>query len=183
MTGEQLQLAILSQLDEAGEISDTRELQLPSTGSAAGSEHSVQMAIKAALDSLAGREMVTSSQKQVDSLALTPEGEEMAQDGSYEYRVWTVLGDSEEPQDLKQLSARLGDNVAKVGQLNAFKEKWLRKEGTGFVRNVRLNKVMDQDLSMYLIRATVPRLHKRPTMFGYNCWRSSSLAHMQTRRL
>lgn len=131
---EQLQLSILEQLDSA-DIHDSRELVLPSTGAPAGSEHSVQMAIKAALDSLSGREMVTASQKQVDSLALTPEGEEMAQDGSYEYRVWSTLGTSE-PLDIKQLAAKLGDNVAKVGQLNAFKEKWIRKEGPGFVRNV-----------------------------------------------
>lgn len=134
---EQLQLAILEQLDSSpsGEIADTRELVLPSTKAAAGSEHASQMAIKAALDSLAGREMVSSTQRQVDSLGLTAEGEEMAQDGSYEYRVWSTLGTSE-AQDLKQLGEALGDNVAKVGQLNAFKEKWIRKEGSGFVRNV-----------------------------------------------
>ena len=136
-TSEQLQLAILSQLDDAASsaIPDTREMVLPSTGQPAGGEHSIQMAIKAALDSLAGREMVESAQKQVDSLALTPEGEEMAQDGSYEYRVWSALGD-EEAMDMKALSVKLGDNVAKVGQLNAFKEKWIRKEGSGFVRSV-----------------------------------------------
>lgn len=39
---------------------------------------------------------------------------------------------------LKDLAAQLGegDEVVKVGQSNAFKNKWIGKEGAGFVKLV-----------------------------------------------
>jgi phenylalanyl-tRNA synthetase alpha chain len=135
LTSEQLQLTILKQLDvESGTITDTRELQLPS-GSAAGSSHAEQMAVKAALDSLLAKEMVEFTQKQIDSLELSPEGLQMVEQGSHELRVWTALKEEQETS-AKELQEQLGKEVATVGQLNAFKEKWIKKQGNGFVRAV-----------------------------------------------
>jgi len=135
LTSEQLQLTILEQLDvESGTITDTRELQLPS-GSAAGSSHPEQMAVKAALDSLLAKEMVEFTQKQIDSLELSPEGLQMVEQGSHELRVWTALKEEQETS-AKELQEQLGKEVATVGQLNAFKEKWIKKQGNGFVRAI-----------------------------------------------
>lgn len=130
---EKLQLLILEQLDESA-ISDTRELKLQD-GSVAGGSHSEQMAIKAALDSLAGKEMVTFEQKANESLALTAEGEAMAERGSHEFRVWQAL---DVEKTAPQLQQELGNDVAQVGQLNAFKKKWIKRQGAGFSRAVRV---------------------------------------------
>lgn len=133
---DKLQLLILEQLDEAP-IADSRELKLQD-GSRAGGKHGEQMAIKAALDSLAGKEMVAVEQKTNESLTLSVEGEAMADQGSHEYRVWQAL-DAE--KTAQQLQAELGNDVAQVGQLNAFKKKWIKRQGAGFSRAVRLRLV------------------------------------------
>lgn len=142
LPSESLQLLILEQLDapgQDGQIPDSRTLTLPN-GSALGGEASEQRAIKAALDSLARRDMVTSDQKQIESLALTSEGEQMAKDGSHEFRIWSAVGaDADSPVGMKELQEKLGAEVAKVGQLKAFKNKWIKKQGDGFVRAVRLS--------------------------------------------
>lgn len=129
---DKLQLVILEQLDEAP-ITDTRELKLQDGASVAGGSHSEQMAIKAALDSLAGKEMVNFEQKTDETLVLSSEGESMAEKGSHEFRVWQAL-DTE--KTAPQLQAELGNDVAQVGQLNAFKKKWIKRQGAGFSRAV-----------------------------------------------
>lgn len=143
---EQLQLIILETLDNDGNITDTRQLSLGrQDGAVAGSEHAAQMAIKAALDSLTAREMVAVTQKSHDTLVLTPEGEQMAQLGSHEFRVWQEIGPSsgaDSGLDAKTLQERLGKSVASVGQSAAFKRKWIKKQGTGFVRSVGCSHVL-----------------------------------------
>lgn len=147
LTVEQLQQIILDELDNAGSIADTRQLRLPSSststsdgsGAAVGPDHAAQLAVKAAIDSLTAKEMVTSSQRSVDTLIPTAEGEEMAQNGSHEFKVWQALQDAspENGVDAKTLQQRLGKAVATIGQSAAFKRKWIKKQGTGFVRAVR----------------------------------------------
>jgi phenylalanyl-tRNA synthetase alpha chain len=129
---DKLQLLILEQLD-AAPITDTRELQLEDGVSKAGGSHSEQMAIKAALDSLVGKEMVNVTQKTIETLVLSAEGESMAEKGSHEFRVWQAL---DVEKTAPQLQAELGNDVAQVGQLNAFKKKWIKRQGAGFSRAV-----------------------------------------------
>lgn len=136
LTSEQLQLLVLEQLDsDAGSIPDTRSMKLADGTTAVGGAHNEQMAIKGALDALSAKEMVSYTQQQIDSLVLTPEGEVMAQDGSHEFRVWNALDPAQETS-AKALQEKLGKELATVGQLNAFKKKWIRKQGDGFVRAV-----------------------------------------------
>ena len=130
---DKLQLLILEQLD-AAPITDTRELELEG-GAKAGGSHSEQMAIKAALDSLVGKEMVIVTQKTIETLVLSAEGESMAEKGSHEFRVWQAL---DVEKTAPQLQAELGNDVAQVGQLNAFKKKWIKRQGAGFSRAVSL---------------------------------------------
>lgn len=129
MDASSLQLALLQQLDEQGDIKDTRNIQ-----NHAESQTS-QTAIKAALDSLKVREMVEYTQHNIDWLDLSEEGQAMADQGSHEFRVWAAL-DNEEPRDAKYLQAQLGKDVATAGQLNAFKRKWIAKKADGFIRAI-----------------------------------------------
>jgi len=83
--------------------------------------------------------MVTYHAHEVISHALTPEGTQIASQGSHEARVWQVLpakgeGTSISPAELKKL---VGDETAKVGQGRAFKNGWIGKEGNGLIRLVR----------------------------------------------
>jgi phenylalanyl-tRNA synthetase alpha chain len=129
MDSSQLQLAILEQLDQQGDIADTRNIaNLPDAATS-------QTAIKAALDSLKVREMVEYTQHNIDWLDLSEEGQAMAQSGSHEFRVWAAL-DPEQPRDAKYLQAQLGKDVATAGQLNAFKRRWIAKKADGFIRAI-----------------------------------------------
>src|SRR3954451_19297992 len=89
--------------------------------------------------------------------ALTPEGAEIASRGSHEARFWQAVpkrGEGE-PLTVPKLKAShddafparykltlaaialqelLGDETAKIGQSRAFKNKWIAKEGAGFVK-------------------------------------------------
>jgi len=83
--------------------------------------------------------MVTYQAHEVVSYALTPEGAQIANEGSHEARVWHVLpengkGTSISPAELKKL---VGDETAKIGQGRAFKNGWIGKAGNGLVRLVR----------------------------------------------
>ncbi len=85
--------------------------------------------------------MITYQSHEVISHVLTPEGAQIANEGSHEARVWRVLpekdkGTSISPAELKKL---VGDETAKIGQGRAFKNGWIGKEGNGLIRLVRSN--------------------------------------------
>lgn len=82
--------------------------------------------------------MVTYTSHETLSHVLTPEGASIALNGSHEARVWDavpVKGEGE-PMTSKELEAKIGGESAKVGQGRAFKNKWISKEGNGFVKLV-----------------------------------------------
>jgi phenylalanyl-tRNA synthetase alpha chain len=72
------------------------------------------------------------------SHVLTPEGIQIALQGSHEARVWAALptkgaGSPITPAVLKKT---IGDEAAKVGQGRAFKNGWIAKDGDGLVKAV-----------------------------------------------
>lgn len=82
--------------------------------------------------------MVTYTTHELLSHGLTPEGVQIAQEGSHEARVWAALpvkGEGE-PVAVKDLQQKVGADTAKVGQGRAFKNGWIGKEGAGFVKLV-----------------------------------------------
>lgn len=82
--------------------------------------------------------MITYTTQETISHVLTQEGASIALNGSYEARVWAVLpakGEAE-PIPPKDLEKRVGTETAKLGQANAFKKKWITKDGAGLVRIV-----------------------------------------------
>ncbi|EPQ59923.1 hypothetical protein GLOTRDRAFT_103431 [Gloeophyllum trabeum ATCC 11539] len=134
---EALQQLILDTLDAQGTIKDTRALVLPGHQEPAAS-HDAQVTILGALNSLASREMITYTTHETQSHVLTPEGAQIALEGSHEARVWAALpakgeGTPVTPAELKQ---KVGDEAAKVGQGRAFKNGWIAKEGNGLVKLV-----------------------------------------------
>ncbi|KAI8461364.1 tRNA synthetases class II core domain (F)-domain-containing protein, partial [Phakopsora pachyrhizi] len=128
-------------------IDDTRELDLSSVPDLLRN-HSIrstdlQLLIKGTLDSLVGKQMVTYETHNLENHVLTPEGDEISELGSHEYRFWMALG--EDGMRLDELRNRLGSETTKLGQNKAFKNKWIRKrDDGGFCRDIDENKIVDQ---------------------------------------
>ncbi|KAK7054201.1 phenylalanine--tRNA ligase alpha subunit [Favolaschia claudopus] len=132
---EALQQLILDTLDAHSTISDTRSLVIPGQSEPAASQDA-QIAILGALNSLLSRDMVKFETHEIVSHVLTPEGSQIAVEGSHEARVWSALPAKGQgaPVTPAQLMKQVGDETAKVGQGRAFKNKWIGKEGDGLVK-------------------------------------------------
>jgi phenylalanyl-tRNA synthetase alpha chain len=88
--------------------------------------------VKAALDRLSSRSMVTYETIERDEALLEPEGLQIAENGSHEARVFETLRKAVEGLTVQELEKAIGDkNVAKLGQGKAFKEKWISKTKDG----------------------------------------------------
>lgn len=90
------------------------------------------------IDLIFTEKMVTYKTNDILSHVLTPEGAQISLEGSHEARVWDILPHKGQgaPMTINELRSRLGEETAKVGQGNAFKNRWIGKEGDGFVRLV-----------------------------------------------
>lgn len=82
--------------------------------------------------------MISYDTHETSSHSLTPEGAQIALEGSHEARVWAALPAKGEgdPLGAQELKKKVGDDAAKVGQGRAFKNNWIAKEGNGFVKAV-----------------------------------------------
>ncbi|KIM21967.1 hypothetical protein M408DRAFT_18285 [Serendipita vermifera MAFF 305830] len=82
--------------------------------------------------------MVSYQAHEVLSYSLTPEGEQIAEQGSHEARVWAALSEKGgTPVSIKDLKSKVGDESAKVGQGRAFKSGWIVKDGENLYKAVR----------------------------------------------
>lgn len=80
--------------------------------------------------------MVTYQAHEVLSYFLTPEGAQIAEQGSHEARVWSVLSEKGgTPVSLKDLKSKVGDS-ANIGQGKAFKNGWIVKDGENLYKAV-----------------------------------------------
>lgn len=86
------------------------------------------LSIKAALDRLASREIVQYDTIDEEVIILTDEGEDIAANGSHEAKVFEAVVKAVEGLKLSELPALVGKETAKVGQGNAFKRGWIKKE-------------------------------------------------------
>lgn len=84
--------------------------------------------IKAALDRLASRSMVEYETIDKEALVLTEEGESIAANGSHEAKVFEAVLASLDGLKIADLPAIVGKDIAKVGQGNAFKRGWIKKD-------------------------------------------------------
>ena len=82
--------------------------------------------------------MILYETHEIVSHGLTSEGAQIAEEGSHEARVWSVLPLKGQgaPVNPGQLKKEVGDETAKVGQGRAFKNGWIGKEGAGLVKLV-----------------------------------------------
>lgn len=83
--------------------------------------------LKAALDRLKSRDMIVYDTIEREEAFLTPEAEGIAEKGSHEARVFEAVRASLDGLRLKELPGIVGQEAAKVGQGNAFKQKWIAK--------------------------------------------------------
>ncbi|KAF1981911.1 phenylalanyl-tRNA synthetase-like protein alpha chain [Aulographum hederae CBS 113979] len=91
-----------------------------------------QPEIRAALDRLASRSMVEYTTQDSEHVLLTPEAEGICKDGSHEYKVWAAVKKNGRVA-VKELSQLVGAASAGVGSGNAFKNKWVKKDGSDLV--------------------------------------------------
>jgi phenylalanyl-tRNA synthetase alpha chain len=88
--------------------------------------------VKAALDRLASRYMVTYETIDREEAILEAEAEEIVAKGSHEARVFEALKGAMEGLSIKELEEKVGDkNTVKIGQGKAFKSKWITKGKEG----------------------------------------------------
>lgn len=88
--------------------------------------------IKASLDRLGSRLMVTYETIDREEAVLEPEAQEIESKGSHEARVFEALCDAVDGLTVSELEKAIGDkNVVKVGQGKAFKSKWIEKGKDG----------------------------------------------------
>jgi phenylalanyl-tRNA synthetase alpha chain len=88
--------------------------------------------IKSALDRLASRSMVTYETIDREEAVLEPEGEDITANGSHEARVFEALRNAMEGLTMAELEKTIGDkNTVKVGQMRAFKSRWIAKGKDG----------------------------------------------------
>lgn len=85
--------------------------------------------IKSALDRLASRQMVEYDTVEREIAALTKEGEEIANNGSHEAKVFEAVVAALDGLKIGDLPGIVGKDNAKVGQGNAFKRGWIKKDG------------------------------------------------------
>lgn len=108
---------ILQSLDNSSPLLSTEAL--PTAGFAE---------VKAALDRLASRDMVSYETIEREEAILEPEGELIAANGSHEARVFEALRSAVDGLTVQDLEKAIGDkNIVKIGQGKAFKEKWISK--------------------------------------------------------
>ena len=84
--------------------------------------------IRSALDRLGSRQMVESETNEREAVTLTGEGEEIANNGSHEVKVFEAVTAAMDGLKITELPGIIGKDNAKVGQGNAFKKGWIKKD-------------------------------------------------------
>jgi phenylalanyl-tRNA synthetase alpha chain len=90
--------------------------------------------------------MVVYKAHEILSYSLTPEGQQIAELGSHEARVWEALSSKGGPPvSIKDLKSKVGEESAKVGQGRAFKSGWIVKDGDNLYKAVPAIKDVTQE--------------------------------------
>lgn len=84
--------------------------------------------VKSALDRLGSRQMIEWKALDKEVLTLTKEGEEIAANGSHEAKVFAAVVAALDGLKIADLPGIVGKDNAKVGQGNAFKRGWIKKD-------------------------------------------------------
>ncbi|KAJ5628942.1 Phenylalanine--tRNA ligase alpha subunit [Penicillium lividum] len=84
--------------------------------------------VKSALDRLGSRQMIEYETLEKDVVILSPEGEEIASNGSHEAKVFAAVVAALDGLKISDLPGIVGKDNAKVGQGNCFKRGWIKKD-------------------------------------------------------
>lgn len=88
--------------------------------------------LKSALDRLGSRSMVTYETIDQEEPVLEAEGQDIIANGSHEARVFEALQKAMEGLTMAELEKAIGDkNTVKVGQMKAYRSKWIVKGKEG----------------------------------------------------
>lgn len=90
--------------------------------------------LQGTLQSLAGREMVVYKAVEEDKWELTDEGKEIVSLGSHEFRLYEEVCKGLEGLELADVASKLGAS-GKIGQQRAFKNGWVKKEGSKLIKS------------------------------------------------
>ncbi|GJJ07433.1 hypothetical protein Clacol_001635 [Clathrus columnatus] len=133
-----LQQLVLSTLNATEIIEDTRRLNIPEEFGSPNDQET-QLALQGALNSLQSKDMISYNINEQIVHVLTPEGSQIAREGSHEARVWSAAPFKGEhsPLKLSDLKIKVGEDTSKIGQGRAFKNGWIGKEGDGIVKLMR----------------------------------------------
>ncbi|KAL4913418.1 tRNA synthetases class II core domain (F)-domain-containing protein [Aspergillus aurantiobrunneus] len=88
--------------------------------------------IKSEADRLASRSMVEYETINSEAITLTKEGEDIAANGSHEAKVFEAVLAAIDGLKIKDLPGVVGKENAQLGQGNAFKRGWIKKENDAF---------------------------------------------------
>ncbi|RKP23750.1 tRNA synthetases class II core domain (F)-domain-containing protein [Syncephalis pseudoplumigaleata] len=124
MSREDIQQLVLTTLDRDGKIADSQYLGVPD-----------QLELLGVLNSLASSEIVSYEPIDREVWLLTEEGREVAENGSHEAKVFHAVPQGDAGMPIAELQKLLGP-IAKVGQGQAFKNKWIGKRDGNLVRLV-----------------------------------------------
>lgn len=119
--GRDLTLDILEKLDDESTFSSNDAFS-----------NVPQAEFKAALDRLSSRSMIEYKQETTERVVLEPEGEDIVANGSHEIKLFNAIKEAGKIP-LKDVPKLLGPDVAKFGQQNAMKNRWIKKEGDNLV--------------------------------------------------
>ncbi|KAF1818203.1 uncharacterized protein K489DRAFT_328052 [Dissoconium aciculare CBS 342.82] len=128
-SGRDLTLDILFELENNDPLQS--EIAFPSVS---------QPDMQAALTRLASRAMLEYDPSESEHVVLTGEGRQIADEGSHEYKVWEAVKKSGR---LSLKDPALATPSAKLGQGNAFKLKWVQKDGDSLVVCSGMDEVKD----------------------------------------
>jgi phenylalanyl-tRNA synthetase alpha chain len=128
-SGRDLTLDILFELENNDPLQS--EIAFPSVS---------QPDMQAALTRLASRAMLEYDPSESEHVVLTSEGRQIADEGSHEYKVWEAVKKSGR---LSLKDPALATPSAKLGQGNAFKLKWVQKDGDSLVVCSGMDEVKD----------------------------------------
>lgn len=118
--------------------------------------------VKAAVDRLASRSMITYEQIENQEPKLEPEAEVIVAKGSHEVRVFEAVRNAPAGLSVSALEKELGDaTFAKVGMGIAFRQKWVKKQGDSIVLVVSTAVHPSADIPT---DHTYPPYHVRPIL-------------------
>ncbi|CAG8591433.1 5824_t:CDS:10, partial [Racocetra fulgida] len=144
-TTEELQTLVLTSLDVRGTIPNTKDLVTSEN------KEVDQLALLGALKSLSivDKEMVKYETIEEEVWMLTDEGNEIANKGSHEAKVFDAIPIGKEGIAISALHEILGE-TAKIGQGKAFKNKWITKNGGNLVRAPQQHPARDAHDTFFL---------------------------------